>query len=469
MDLTDPVLLARIQFAFVISFHILFPAFTVGLASWIVLLEARWLWTDRPIYRSLSEFWTKIFAISFGLGVVSGIVMSYQLGTNWSRWSDTVGNVLGPLIQYEVVTAFFLEAAFLGILLFGRDRVPKGIHFLAACAVALGTLLSSFWILSANSWMHTPAGAELRDGRFFVTDWWQVVFNPSFPYRLTHMVTGMYLTTSFVVAGFSAWYLLRQRFEEHAKIGLSMALGLITVLAPLQIFLGDLHGLNTLHHQPAKIAAMEGHWEGGPRAPLILFAIPDMAAEENHYEIGIPGLSSLILTHELEGKVPGLKQFAPQDRPNATILFFTFRLMVTIGLLMLAVGVTHLFLRFRGRLFETRWFLYLCIACTPIGFVAILAGWFTTEIGRQPWMVYGLMRTADGVTPSLTTWAVATSLTVFVLVYGVIYLAGSYYLVRLLRMGPKSPFDEKEPQAEQEALRPKRPLSLPDERFEPAE
>jgi cytochrome d ubiquinol oxidase subunit I len=248
-----------------------------------------------------------------------------------------------------------------------------------------------------------------------------------------------------------------------------MALGLITVLAPLQIFLGDLHGLNTLHHQPAKIAAMEGHWEGGPRAPLILFAIPDMEAEENHYEIGVPGLSSLILTHELEGKVPGLKQFAPQDRPNALILFFTFRLMVAIGLLMLAVGLIHLFLRLRGRLFETRWFLYLCIACTPIGFVAILAGWFTTEIGRQPWVVYGLMRTADGVTPTLTTWAVATSLTVFVLVYGVIYVAGSYYLVRLLRMGPKSPFDAKEPQAEQEALRPKRPLSLPDERFEPAE
>lgn len=468
MDLTDPLLLARIQFAFTISFHILFPAFTVGLASWIVLLEARWWWTGRPIFRTLSEFWTKIFAISFGLGVVSGIVMSYQFGTNWSRWSDTVGNVLGPLIQYEVVTAFFLEAAFLGILLFGRDRVPRGVHFLAACAVALGTLLSSFWILSANSWMHTPAGYEIRDGRFFVTDWWEVVFNPSFPYRLSHMVTGMYLTTGFVVAGVSAWYLLRGLHEQHARIGLSMALGLITVLAPLQILLGDLHGLNTLDHQPAKIAAMEGHWEGGPRAPLILFAIPDPQAETNHYELAIPGLSSIILTHEWEGEVPGLKQFPPDERPPVAIVFWTFRVMVAIGLLMLAVAVTHLVVRWRGRLWDSRWFLWLLVACTPIGFVAILMGWFTTEIGRQPWIVYGLMRTAEGVTPALTTGAALTSLIAFFVVYAVIYTAGTYYLIRLLQIGPKSPFEEKSPQAEQEAKRPKRPMSLPEEGLETA-
>jgi cytochrome bd ubiquinol oxidase subunit I len=469
MDLTDPLLLARIQFAFTISFHILFPAFTVGLASWICLLEARWLWTGRAIYRSLSEFWTKIFAISFGLGVVSGIVMSYQFGTNWSRWSDVVGNVLGPLIQYEVVTAFFLEAAFLGILLFGRDRVPRCVHFAAACAVALGTLLSSFWILSANSWMHTPAGYEIRDGRFFPVDWWQIVFNPSFPYRLTHMVTGMFLTTSFVVAGISAWYLLNRRFEQHARIGFSMALGLITVLAPLQIFLGDLHGLNTLEHQPAKIAAMEGHWEGGPRAPLILFAIPDREAETNHYEVAIPGLSSIILTHEWEGEVPGLKQFPPDERPNPEILFWTFRIMVAIGLLMLAVGLSHLFLRLRGRLYEAKWFQWICVACFPTGFVAILSGWFTTEIGRQPWIVYGLVRTADGVTPALTFGAALTSLAAFVVVYALIYTAGTYYLFRLLAIGPKTPHQEVSGQAEHEARRPKRPMSLPEEGLEPAE
>jgi cytochrome bd ubiquinol oxidase subunit I len=469
MESLDALMLARIQFAFVVSFHILFPAFTVGLASWIVLLEARWLWTGREIFKTLSEFWTKIFAVSFGMGVVSGIVMSYQFGTNWSRWSDTVGNVLGALIQYEVVTAFFLEAAFLGILLFGRDRVPRGVHFAAACAVGFGTLLSSFWILSANSWMHTPAGYEIRDGRFFVTDWWQVVFNPSFPYRLSHMVTGMYLTTGFVVAGISAWYLLRLKFVQHAKIGLSMALGLITVLAPLQVFLGDLHGLNTLEHQPAKIAAMEGHWEGGPRAPLILFAIPDNEAETNHYEVAIPGLSSIILTHEWEGEVPGLKQFPPDERPNPEILFWTFRIMVAIGLLMVAVGVTHVVLRLRGTLYEARWFLWGLVACIPIGFVAILMGWFTTEIGRQPWVVYGLVRTSEAVTPTLTVWAALTSLVAFVVAYAVIFTAGTYYLVRMLRIGPKSPFQEISPMAKQEAGRPKRPMSLPDERFEPAE
>jgi cytochrome d ubiquinol oxidase subunit I len=469
MDL-DPLILSRIQFAFTISFHILFPSFTVGLACWIVVLEARWLMTGRAVLRSLSEFWTKIFAISFGMGVVSGIVMSYQFGTNWSRWSDVVGNVLGPLIQYEVVTAFFLEAAFLGIMLFGRGRVPKGIHFMACCLVALGTLISSFWILSANSWMHTPAGAELRaDGKFYVLDWWDVVFNPSFPYRLAHMLTAMFLTTSLVVAGFSAWYLLRRRHEREGWIGYSMALAMITVLAPLQIFLGDMHGLNTLEHQPAKIAAMEGHWEGGAGAPLILFAVPDEEAEMNHYELAIPGLSSLILTHEWTGKVPGLKQFPPQDRPPVLIPFYAFRIMVGIGFILLGVAVLHVILRLAGRLESARWFQRIVIACTPLGFVAILCGWFTTEVGRQPWTVYGLLRTGDSVTPALTTEAALTSLIAFVLVYAFIYLFGTYYLVRLLRMGPQPPAIEKAPQKERDVPRPKRPLSVPDERVEPAE
>ncbi|WP_372394440.1 cytochrome ubiquinol oxidase subunit I [Azospirillum sp. HJ39] len=464
MDL-DPLILSRIQFAFTISFHILFPSFTVGLACWIALLEALWVGTGKGIYRSLSEFWTRIFALSFGLGVVSGIVMSYQFGTNWSRWSDTVGNVLGPLIQYEVVTAFFLEAAFLGILLFGRDRVPRGIHLMAACLVALGTLLSSFWILSANSWMHTPAGFEIRDGRYFVTDWWQVVFNPSFPHRLAHMVTAMFLTTGFVVAGISAWYLLKRRHVEHARIGLGMALSLITVLAPLQIFLGDQHGLNTLEHQPAKIAAMEGSWEGGPRAPLVLFAIPDVETETNRWEIGIPGLSSLILTHDIDGAVPGLKQFPADERPSPAIVFWTFRLMVAIGVLMLAVAATHLVLRVRGRLYGSDRFHRLLVGCMPIGFVAILAGWFTTEIGRQPWAVYGHLRTADAVTPSLTTEAALVSLISFVVAYTVIYGAGTYYLIRLLRAGPSTVGDRPPP----EARSAKRPLSGSDPSTEAAE
>ncbi|MBK3773092.1 cytochrome ubiquinol oxidase subunit I [Azospirillum brasilense] len=469
MDL-DPLLLSRIQFAFVISFHILFPSFTVGLACWIAVLEARWLMTGKALYRSLSEFWTRIFAISFGMGVVSGIVMTYQFGTNWSRWSDIVGNVLGPLIQYEVVTAFFLEAAFLGILLFGRDRVPRGVHFLAAVLVAAGTVLSSFWILSANSWMHTPAGAELRDGRFFVTDWWAVVFNPSFPYRLAHMLTAMFLTTGFVVAGISAFYLLRNRFLEHARVGLSMSLALITVLAPLQIFLGDLHGLNTLEHQPAKVAAMEGHWEGGARAPLILFAIPDNEAEANHAEIAIPALSSLILTHEWDGVVPGLKNFPVEDRPNPEILFWTFRIMVAIGMVMLTVALIHLVQRVRGKLYSPNWFHKLLVGCMPLGFIAILAGWFTTEIGRQPWVVYGMIRTADAVTPALTGGAVLTSLIVFMVVYAIIYGAGTYYLFRLLTIGPARLIDEDlEIPAVAQGHQPKRPLSVPGESIEPAE
>jgi len=465
MDL-DPLLLSRLQFAFTISFHILFPAFTIGLAWWIVMLEGVWLWTNRPIFRSLSEFWTKIFAISFGMGVVSGIVMSYQFGTNWSRWSDVTGNVLGPLIQYEVVTAFFLEAAFLGIMLFGRDRVPRPIHFLATFLVALGTLISAFWILSANSWMHTPAGYEIRDGRFFVTDWWQVVFNPSFPYRLAHMLTATFLTASFVVAGFSAWYMLREHHLEHARQGMAWSLGLITVLAPLQVVIGDLHGLNTLDHQPAKIAAMEGHWEGGPQAPLILFGIPDMEQERNHYEIGIPGLSSLILTHEFEGEVPGLKQFPREDRPNAAIVFFSFRVMVGLGLLMVLVAVLHVILRLRGTLFENRAFMRFLIAMTPSGFVALEMGWITTEAGRQPWVVQGLMRTADAVTPSLTGPAAATTLAAFVAAYAIIYLAGSYYLVRMLRTGPNPPSHYMQPhEPARDAPRPKRPLSKADQAF----
>jgi len=435
MDL-DPVLLARLQFAFVVSFHILFPAFTIGLASWIVVLEAAWL-RGSERHGELSRFWTQIFAVSFGMGVVSGIVMSFQFGTNWSRFSEAAGNVMGPLLSYEVLTAFFLEATFLGVLLFGRARVPRWLHFVSACAVAIGTLISAFWILSANSWMQTPAGHELRDGTFYVVSWWEVIFNPSFPYRFAHMVVACFLTTAFVVAGVSAWHLLKQKTVAHARIGLSMALGLVAVLAPAQLVIGDLHGLNTLEHQPAKVAAMEGHWESMAGAPMILFALPDQEAETNRYEIGIPKLGSLILTHDPDGVVQGLKEWAPEDRPNVPIVFWSFRLMVGIGLIMIAIGLVSLILRRGGRLYEARWFLGICVACVPIGFIALLAGWITTEVGRQPWVVYGLMRTFDGVSPAVTAGAVSSSLMAFIVVYGLIFPAGVYYMIRLVQRGPE--------------------------------
>jgi cytochrome d ubiquinol oxidase subunit I len=432
----DPLLLSRIQFAFVVSFHILFPAFTIGLASFIAVLETLWALTGKELYIQLSRFWTKIFAVSFGMGVVSGIVMSYQFGTNWSRLSDAAAPVIGPLMSYEVLTAFFLEATFLGVLLFGRERVPRALHLAAAYAVAIGTLMSAFWILSANSWLHTPAGFEIVDGRFHATDFWKVVFNPSFPFRFTHMVVACYLTTAFVVVGVSAWYLRRGRWPEHARKAFSMGLGLIAILAPAQLVIGDLHGLNTFEHQPVKIAAMEGHWETQRGAPLLLFALPDPVQERNHFELAIPRLGSLILTHELMGEIRGLKAWPEDERPPVPIVFYAFRVMVSLGMLMIFIGFTSLYLRWRGLLYEKRWFLWLCSWCIPIGFVALLAGWVVTEVGRQPWTVYGLLRTADSVSPAITGANVLTSLVVFMLVYAVIFGAGVYYLVRIVQKGP---------------------------------
>ncbi|WP_119680179.1 cytochrome ubiquinol oxidase subunit I [Indioceanicola profundi] len=459
----DALLLARIQFAFTISFHILFPAFTIGLASWIAVLEGRWLWTKNDLYKRLSSFWTKVFAVSFGMGVVSGIVMSYQFGTNWSRYSDVGGYILGPLIQYEVVTAFFLEATFLGVMLFGRDRVPPWLHFFATCMVALGTLISAFWILSANSFMQTPAGYEIReDGLLYPKSWWDIVFNPSFPYRYFHMVIACFLTTSFVIAGVSAWHLLNNRHEIYARIGLNMSLGLIAVLAPVQIFVGDLTGLNTLEHQPTKLAAIEGHWETHAGAPLILFAIPDQQAEMNHWEISIPKLGSLILTHEWDGVIKGLKEVAPEDRPPVWIVFWSFRIMVGLGMLMLAVAVTGVFLMWRRKHYTTRWYLRILQFCTPIGFAAILFGWVTTEVGRQPWTVYGILRTADSVSPAITGAGVLTSLIIFFLTYCIVFSAGIYYLMRIFERGPEAHV----PPPDRSANRPKRPFSAAEEALE---
>jgi cytochrome d ubiquinol oxidase subunit I len=400
------------------------------------VLEGLYLRTKDHAYFRISVFWTKIFAVSFGLGVVSGIVMPFQFGTNWSRFSDTAANVIGPLMAYEGLTAFFLEASFLGVLLFGRKLVPPWAHFFAAAMVAVGTLFSSFWILALNSWMQTPAGYELVDGRFHALDWTAVIFNPSFPYRLAHVVTAFLVATGFVVIGVAAYHLRRGRAPAECRNMLSMTLWLLTALVPLQILLGDLHGLNTFHHQPAKLAAMEGHWETQAGAPLILFGWPDHQAEVTRWTVELPYLGSLILTHEMNGTVRGLKEWRREDRPPAAIIFWSFRIMVGIGLLMLLVVATANWLRWKGRLYDTAWFLRICEACLPLGFAAVIAGWVTTEVGRQPWVIYGLMRTSDAVTPSLTGVDVLASLILYVVVYLVVYPVTLYYMVVLARAGP---------------------------------
>jgi cytochrome bd ubiquinol oxidase subunit I len=449
----DPVILSRLQFFWVVSFHILLPAFTVGLACYITVLEGLYLKTKDHAYFRISVFWTKIFAVSFGLGVVSGIVVPFQFGTNWSRFSDTAANVIGPLMAYEGLTAFFLEASFLGVLLFGRKLVPPWAHFFAAAMVAVGTLFSSFWILALNSWMQTPAGYELIDGRFHAVDWTAVIFNPSFPYRLAHVVTAFLVTTGFVVIGVAAYHLRRGGALAECRKMLSMTLWLLTVLVPLQVLLGDLHGLNTFHHQPAKLAAMEGHWETQAGAPLILFGWLDQQAEVTRWAVELPYLGSLILTHEMNGTVRGLKEWRREDRPPAAIIFWSFRIMVGIGLLMLLVVATANWLRWKGRLYDTAWFLRICEACLPLGFAAVIAGWVTTEVGRQPWVIYGLMRTSDAVTPSLTGADVLASLIVYVAVYLVVYPVTLYYMVVLVRAGP---VDEEETDRPIEGLQ--RPL-----------
>ncbi len=448
----DPVLLSRIQFAFLIAFHFLLPAFTIGLASYIAVLEGLFLWTRRPAYLRLSAFWVRIFAVSFGMGVVSGIVMPFQIGTNWSRYSELTASIVGPLMGYEALTAFFLEAAFLGVLLFGRKLVPPWVHFASAIIVAAGTLFSAFWILAANSWMQTPAGFEVVDGRFVPTDWIAAIFNPSFPYRLAHTVVAVYLTTAFTVIGVAAWYLRRARHVEESRVMITMGMLLATVLLPLQLVIGDLHGVNTLEHQPQKLAAIEGIWEGGPGQPAILFAIPDETQEKNHAEIGIPKLASLYLTHSWDGHVKGLKDFAKEERPPVVLPFFAFRLMVGMWLLMVGITAGAWILRRRG--YDSRAFLYAATAGIPTGYVAVTAGWTTTEVGRQPWVVYGHLRTADSVSPNLTGGDVAISLVLYVIVYAVIFGAGLYYLMRMVQRG----LPEDLPEARQDR-RPARPLS----------
>lgn len=430
----DPVLLARIQFALTIGFHIVFPSFTIGLSAWIAHVELMWARTGARHYADISRLWTRVFAASFAMGVVSGIVMSYQFGTNWSRFSVVAGNVVGPLLGYEVLTAFFLEATFLGVLLFGRERVPRWLHVFSAVMVALGTLISAFWIISANSWMQWPTGHRVEDGIAIPEDWWAIVFNPTFPLRLAHMAIAAYLATAIVVLAVGADHLLRGIDTRPARIMVRMGLGMALVLAPLQLLVGDLHGLDAAKYQPAKIAAVEAHWDGSKPAPLVLFALPDGEAEENRYELAIPNLASLIITRDWNGTFPGLKDFARTDRPPLAWPFFAFRLMVGIGLWLIALVAWGGALWARGALFSSRLYLRLAYWSWPLGFIAILAGWTTAEVGRQPWLVTGLLRTAEAASP-VPAGTVLASLVAIILVYAVVFGVGIVYINRMLRRG----------------------------------
>ena len=439
----DALTLARLQFAFTVSFHIVFPAFSIGLASYLAVLHVLVLLTGRAVYQTLFDYWKKIFALAFGMGVVSGIVMSYQFGSNWSVFSDRAGPVVGPLMAYEVLSAFFLEAGFLGVMLFGRERVGPRLHCFATVMVALGTLLSAFWILAANSWMHTPAGDSINAaGQFIVRDWWAVIFNPSFPYRLLHMLLAAYLTTALVVAATAALHLLTAQ-RQAANVAnpavrtmFSMAMWMIGGTAPLQIIAGDLHGRNTLVYQPAKIAAIEGHFESRAGAPLILFGLPDADAQRIDAALAIPRLGSLILMHDPDGIVRGLNEWPPDQRPPVGILFWSFRVMVALGCAMLAVGLWGGLARWRGRLYQSRALLRTMLLMGPSGLIAVLAGWITTEVGRQPYTVYGLLRTAHSAS-AIDAPAVGASLLAFIVVYFTLFGAGLFYMLRLMRQPPQ--------------------------------
>lgn len=432
--------LARMQFAFTVSFHIVFPALSIGLASYLAVLNGLWLRTKEATYLTLFNYWKKIFAVAFGMGVVSGIVMSYQFGTNWAVFADKTGPVLGPLLAYEVLSAFFLEAGFLGIMLFGRERVGDRLHMFATAMVAVGTLLSATWILSANSWMQTPAGYSINElGQFVPEDWWQIVFNPSFPYRLAHMVVAAFLTTALVVGGVGGLHLLRNRTDVCARRMFSMAMWMLVVVAPLQIYLGDLHGLNTLEHQPVKVMAMEGHYDSHPDgAPLILFGIPNSEERRIDYAVQIPKLSSLILKHDWDAPLDGLDTVPEADQPPVAIVFWSFRIMVGLGFAMLGLGIWSLWRRARGRLYDDRWLHWSAIVMGPMGFVAVLAGWVTTEVGRQPFTVYGLLRTSESLAP-VAAPAVAASLIAFIIVYFFIFGAGTFYLLRMMNQPAATP------------------------------
>lgn len=436
----DATVLARMQFAFTVSFHFIFPAFSIGLASYLAVLNALYLWKKDPVYLNLFNYWLKIFAIGFAMGVVSGITMAYQFGTNWSVFSDVAGPVIGPLMAYEVLTAFFLEAGFLGIMLFGRERVGDRLHMVATALVAIGTAISATWILSVNSWMHTPAGYSIAaNGQFVPEDWLAIIFNPSFPYRLAHTLTAAYLTTAFIIGGVGAWHLLKGRADQAGvRIMFSMAMWMAALVAPVQVFIGDLHGLNTMEHQPAKVMAMEGHYESHPEgAPLYLFGIPNDKTQTLDYAVGIPKVSSLILKHSLNAPLDGLDTIDDADQPPVSIVFWSFRVMVGLGMAMVGIGALSLWARYRGTLFTSKILHRTALIMAPSGLVAVIAGWVTTEVGRQPFTVYGLMRTADSVSP-MQAPAVAASLIAFIVVYFFVFGAGVFYIMRLMSALPKT-------------------------------
>ena len=452
------MLLSRLQFAFTISVHIIFPAFSIGLSAFVATLLVMWRRTGREHFHRLARFWTRIFAVSFAMGVVSGIPLSYEFGTNWSRFSEVAGNVIGPLVGYEVLTAFFLEATFLGVMLFGWRRVPPWLHVMSAVLVALGTAISGFWILSANSWMQTPAGYVLRGNIAYPVDWLAVVFNPSFPYRFAHMMCAAYLTTSVVVLAVGARYLLKGSYPAEARTMVRMGIGMIALLGPLQLLLGDQHGLNSLKYQPAKIAAIEAHWTNDGPADLVLFAWPDAEHERNRAAISIPHLGSFILTHEWNGRFAALKEFPRDSRPPVLPPFVGFRLMVGIGLFLIALGLCGAVLWWRRRVFEIGWYLRAASGSWPLGFIALVAGWVTTETGRQPYVVYGILRTAEAVSP-VATATVAVSLALFVLVYIPVFSMGVHYIHKLINRGPEVAMPEP---AHLPGGLPHRPLSLAD-------
>jgi cytochrome d ubiquinol oxidase subunit I len=433
----NPIFLSRLQFAVTTMFHILFPVLTIGLALYLVVVESLWLRTRQEIYYRMYRFWVKIFAINFGVGVVSGIVLEFEFGTNFSRFSQAAANVFSPLLAFEGMTAFFLEAGFLGVMLFGWKRVRRGIHFLATCLVAAGAILSAFWILAANSWMQTPAGYRLVDGKFMVTDFWAAIFNPSLPIRLGHMVVAAFETSVFAVAGISAIYLLFGREVHFFRRSLGLALILAALFAPIQIYLGDLSGREVFRHQPAKLAGIEGHWEtnteGG--AAFSVVGLPDMQEERNFFDVEIPHGLSLLVTHSWNGKVPGLKEFPPRDRPFSPLIFWTFRLMVVIGFIFFLIMLWAAYLWKRKRLFVNLWFLLTLVLVQPLGFLATELGWITTEVGRQPWLVYNLMRTSEGLSP-IPPGNVLWSLTLIVITFLLIGGSYFYYVLKTLRNGP---------------------------------
>jgi cytochrome bd ubiquinol oxidase subunit I len=449
------LLLSRLQFAFTISFHIIFPSFSIGLAAWLTILEALYQATGRPAYRVVFEFWLKIFGVAFGMGVVSGIVMAFQFGTNWEVLARMVGPIQGVLLSYETFTAFFLEASFFGILLFGRSRVPPWFYLFSTAMVALGTTLSAFWIMANNSWMQVPTGYALENGAFVPTDWVKIVFSPVLWVRFPHMLLAAFITGAFCVAATGAWYLLRGKFPAEAHIMLRMGLFLAAILVPVQIFFGHLNGDYVHDHQPAKFAAIEARWHDEQPAGEVLIAIPDAKAERNLYEIKVPILGSLIASMTFDSKEVGLTDFPRAERPPVAIPFFAFRIMVGCGLVMLALAWIGSYLSFKERLEQSRLLLWLIFLSFPLPFIAILTGWFTAEVGRQPWTVYGVLRTADSVTPFLTTRAALVSLIVFCLVYTFIFTFGALYIHRLLRIGPVGHLAQ--PAA---AAVPNRPLSV---------